>query len=317
MTIDQHIAAGIDLGSNTFRLLVASRTADKFKILAKKLATVRLGHGLAENQTLHDRPMEKGLEVLRGFRKIIDNYRPPKIRVCGTEALRMARNSHLFLKKAEKILQSKIDIITGEEEAHLSLMGVLSCWNESLPGNILLVDVGGGSTEFILADTSSGLTQVASTGMGVVGLTEKHLGSFQSDLETLDEELADNINNCLKELKISGQSSALNIVGCGGTATSMGGLDLNLASYNESMVHGHLLKYDAMEKLWNRLIVLPPEKRNEIPGLEEGRGQILPAGIRIYQVLLKILQLQEIRVSDSGLLEGILLSNFQDIAPLK
>jgi exopolyphosphatase/guanosine-5'-triphosphate,3'-diphosphate pyrophosphatase len=234
MTIDRHIAAGIDLGSNTFRLLVAICAADNMRVLDKKLVTVRLGRGLEENY-LHERAMEKGFEVLRIFRESLDHYQPQSIRSCGTEALRQAKNSHLFLRKAEEILQNKIDIVTGEEEAHLSLAGALSGSKEPLSGTFLLVDVGGGSTELLFTDQATGQTRVESIPLGVVGLTEKFLATPQPDITAIDSILSDTIGNALEKLKIFEKLPAVDIIGCGGTATSMAALDLNLTSYNESL----------------------------------------------------------------------------------
>jgi exopolyphosphatase/guanosine-5'-triphosphate,3'-diphosphate pyrophosphatase len=316
MTIDQHIAAGIDLGSNTFRLLVAICSAGNLNVLDKKLVTVRLGRGLAENKILHESAMEKGLEVLRIFRKSLDHYQPQSIRVCGTEALRQAANSYLFLQNAEEILQSKIDIVSGVEEAHLNLAGALSGCREPLSSTFLLVDVGGGSTELLFADQATGQTGVESMGLGVIGLTEKFLTASQPDIAAMDAILADTIANALEKLRFPGKLSAVNIIGCGGTATSLAALDLNLTSYNESLVHAHILLRNTMEELWSRLIVLPADRRNELPCLGEGRGEILPAGLRIYQMLLKLTQQDRMRVSETGLLEGILLSSISDISSL-
>jgi len=307
MTIDQHIAASIDLGSNTFRLLVAICSAGNLQVLDKKLATVRLGNGLKE-KLLHKRAMEKGHEVLRNFAKSLDHYQPHSIRICGTEALRQAGNSQIFLKKAEKILRHKIDIVSGEEEALLSLTGALSGYKGSSSGTFLLVDVGGGSTEFILANRATGKTRVESMDLGVIGLTEKFTAKPQPDTAAMDTMLAEIIGTGLKKLRFSKKEPTVNIMGCGGTATSMAALDLNLASYDESLVHGYLLKRDSIEELWNKLVALLPDKRNELPCLGEGRGEILPAGIRIYQVLLQLTEADSMRVSDTGLLEGILLS---------
>ena len=308
MTIDQHTAASIDLGSNTFRLLVAIHSNDSLRVLEKKLVTVRLGRNLQENH-LQERAMEKGLEVLRIFRDSLDHYQPQSIRICGTEALRQARNSQLFLQKAEKILQYKIDVINGEEEAHLSLSGALSGYKEPLSGTFLLVDVGGGSTELLFADTSTGQRRVESLGLGVVGLTEKFLSQPQPEIASMDDFLVETISNGIEKLQLPEKHSGINMIGCGGTATSMAALDLNLTSYNESLVHGHILHCNGMEELWSKLIVLPADKRNELPCLGKGRGEILPAGLRIYQVLLRLLQQDRVRVSDTGLLEGILLSS--------
>jgi exopolyphosphatase/guanosine-5'-triphosphate,3'-diphosphate pyrophosphatase len=104
------------------------------------------------------------------------------------------------------------------------------------------------------------------------------------------------------------------VIGCGGTATSMAALDLNLTSYNESLVHGHVLQSASIKKLWDKLIALPNHKRNALPCLGEGRGEIMPAGIRIYHVLLQLLEQEEMMVSDTGLLEGILLSSLSNPA---
>jgi len=311
MTIDQHIAAAIDLGSNTFRLLVAICSAGSLQVLDKKLVTVRLGQSLEKN-LLDERAMEKGFEVLRNFAEILDNYQPHSIRICGTEALRLAGNSRIFLQKAEKILRHTIDIVTGAEEGFLSLAGALSGYKEPLSGTFLLVDVGGGSTELIFADQTTGKIRVESMGLGVIGLTKKYITKSQPDIAEIDAVLAETISNGLNELNFSKKDTIVNIIGCGGTATSMAALDLNLTSYDESQVHGYILHRNSMEELWSKLITLPPDRRNELPCLGQGRGEILPAGIRIYLVILQLMQQNRMRVSDTGLLEGILLSTLQD-----
>ena len=256
--------------------------------------------------------MQKGCEVLRIFAKTWINTSRKTLRICGTEALRQARNSHLFLQKAEEILDTNIDIISGEEEARLSLAGALAGYRGPLSGPFLLVDVGGGSTELIFAEQATGQTRVESIDQGVISLTENYFATPQPDIAALDGLLTDSIGNALEKLKITEMHPAVNIIGCGGTATSMGALDLNLTSYNDSLVHGHMLQRNNIEEVWNKLIGLPADKRNALPCLGDGRGEILPAGIRIYQVLLKLMQQDRMRVSDTGLLEGILLSSIAD-----
>jgi exopolyphosphatase/guanosine-5'-triphosphate,3'-diphosphate pyrophosphatase len=309
MTIHQHVAAGIDLGSNTFRLLVANCTAGSLEVLAKKMETVRLGRGLEGKGLLHEDSMQKGLAVLRSFRETLALYQPQSLRICGTEALRQARNSPLFLGKAQEILQHPVDIISGEEEAALSLSGALAGFTEPFPSPLLLVDVGGGSTELVLAESPAGQTRAASVGLGVVRLTEKFLAASTPDPGPLDNQLAETLAAALEQLGLLQNKHPVQILGCGGTATSMAALDLNLTAYNSSLVHGHVLRKTAMEKLWNRLIALPADRRNRLPGLGEGRGEILPAGLRIYHILLQLLQQDRMRVSDTGLLEGIMLSS--------
>jgi len=305
---NHHIAAGIDLGSNTFRLLVADCSAGVMNVLAKNMATVRLGRGLAANGLLQEDAMQKGLDILRTFRETLDRHQPQHLRVCGTEALRRATNSRLFLRQAEEILQQPVDIIDGGEEARLSLAGALADYKKPLDSPLLLVDVGGGSTELVFAESSGGRTRVESLPLGVVELTERFIEATGAGLEHLDSLLAEILTAALKRLQLAKQQQPL-ILGCGGTATSMAALDLSLSVYNANLVHGYVLPCTALERLWRRLIVLTADERNKLPCLGDGRGEILPAGIRIYLVLLRLLQQERLRVSDTGLLEGILLSS--------
>ena len=311
MTIHQQIAAAIDLGSNTFRLLVADCSTGNIRVLAKKLATVRLGGAIAKNGLLQDEAIQRGYDVLHSFREILAHHKPQCLRVCGTQALRRARNSRLFLQRAEEILQQAVEIITGEEEARLSLAGAL--WRHSPPqdGSLLLVDVGGGSTELVLAAPPAAPAGAVSVPLGVVSLTESFLAVPGLDISDLDAHIEDILKHALEVLKLAGNSPSLPIIGCGGTATSMAALAQKLTVYDESLVHGYTLTRTAMAKLWDGMIVLPADMRNNLPCLGEGRGEILPAGIRIYLVLLRLLKRDRVRVSDTGLLEGLLLSCLQ------
>jgi exopolyphosphatase/guanosine-5'-triphosphate,3'-diphosphate pyrophosphatase len=308
MTNHQHLAAGIDLGSNTFRLLVANCTAGRLEVLAREMATVRLGRGLAENGLLHEESMRKGLAVLHTFRETLARYQLQSIRICGTHALRQARNSSLFLDKAAEILQHPVDIISGEEEARLSLAGALTGGSAPISGPLLMADVGGGSTELILAESPAGQTWAVSVGLGVVQLTEKFLAATHPDPAALDSLLAETLAAAFAQLPSLARQRALRVIGCGGTATSLAAIDLNLTTYNATLVHGYALRSDTMGKLWHRLVALPAAGRNALPCLGEGRGEILPAGLRIYHVLLQLLHQDRLTVSDTGLLEGIVLS---------
>ncbi|MDX1776178.1 MAG: hypothetical protein R3297_06325 [Desulfobulbales bacterium] len=308
MTIQQQTAAGIDLGSNTFRLLVAQCAPGRITVLSKKMATVRLGCGLQNSGLLAEGVMRKGFAALHSFRKTLNQYQPTSIRVCGTEALRQAGNSRLFLHKAEAILKHSITILDPEEEARLSLDGALSGIKETLSGPLLLVDVGGGSTELILATPGTGQTGMKSVGLGVIGLTEKYLTSPGQDPGRMDSLLSEALLSACNKLQLLDKQPLL-IIGCGGTATSMAALDLGLTCYNESLVHGHVLEKTSINRLWRKLTALPAAARNSLPCLGNGRGEILPAGIRIYFMLLKLLQQDRMRISDSGLLEGIMLSS--------
>ena len=306
------LAAGIDLGSNTFRLLVARCNAGRLEPLEKKLVTVRLARGLTGDKFLQEESLAKAFEVLASFRNILDLYAIRHLRICGTEALRTARNSDAFLQKAHDIMRHPIEIITSKEEAKLTLDGALAALKTARPDSILLVDVGGGSTELIYSEVSH-KTRIRSLPIGAVSLTEQFLHEpriKEGAVLKLQGSLIQSLQAAIDDLQPIDLNKKIIVLGSGGTATSMAALDLGLTTHDAALIQGHTLFSSKIDQLWQQLSNLTASERNLIPGLEDGRGEILPAGIRIYQVLLNLLQRHQILVSDSGLLEGIALSGF-------
>jgi exopolyphosphatase/guanosine-5'-triphosphate,3'-diphosphate pyrophosphatase len=307
MANSHSLAAGIDLGSNTFRLLVAHCNAGCLEPLEKKLVTVRLARGLTENKFLREENLAKAFEVLACFRKTLDPYSIRHLRICGTEALRTAQNSDFFLQKAHDIMDHPIEIITSKEEAELTLDGALAAFKTARPDTMLLVDVGGSSTELILSQVFHE-TRIWSIPIGAVSLTEQFLYEprIKKDaVRKLQGSLVQSLQPALNDLKLLNSKKEITLLGCGGTATSMAALDLNLTQYDADLVQGHILQSGRIDSLWDQLSMLAVSERNRISGLENGRGEILPAGIRVYQVLLELLDLKHMSVSDAGLLEGI------------
>jgi exopolyphosphatase/guanosine-5'-triphosphate,3'-diphosphate pyrophosphatase len=306
MANSHSLAAGIDLGSNTFRLLVAHCNAGRLEPLEKKLVTVRLARGLTENKFLREENLAKAFEVLACFRKTLDPYSIRHLRICGTEALRTAQNSDFFLQKAHDIMDHPIEIITSKEEAELTLDGALAAFKTARPDTMLLVDVGGSSTELILSQVFHE-TRIWSIPIGAVSLTEYlYEPRIKKDaVRKLQGSLVQSLQPALDELKVLDSKKEITLLGCGGTATSMAALDLNLTQYDADLVQGHIVQSGRIDSLWDQLSMLAVSERNRISGLENGRGEILPAGIRIYQVLLELLDLKHMSVSDAGLLEGI------------
>jgi exopolyphosphatase/guanosine-5'-triphosphate,3'-diphosphate pyrophosphatase len=316
------VAAGIDIGSNTFRLLIARVVDGRLTTVAKELATVRLGHNVTTHRMLAPEAIARALPVLQQFKIILDQWQPQYLRVCGTAALRMAGNSGEFLLLARKTLGVEIEIISGSEEALLNLVGTTVFMEEVGPGPILLVDVGGGSTELACivegAETGPNMEdrtpEVNSLPLGVVSLTEGFLHqpvTTAAETARLTEHIKEHLAAPLEKISSSMRQERPMIIGTGGTVTSMAALDLDLKKYDEQKVQGHMLTRSRLAELWQRLVSLSAAERNLLPGLEDGRGEVLLAGIRIYQVLLELQDKEQLTVSDAGLLEGILLSGLK------
>ena len=306
-TLNHDIVAGIDLGSNSFRLLIATRHRGKFVILAKELATVRLGRGMNETKILSAGSIRRGLDVVRQYRSIMDRFVPGDVRACGTQALRVATNSAEFLRPASEILGVEIEVISGEQEARLSLAGVLSSFRNRF-GSFLVADVGGGSTEIIFSGDNR--LQVNSLPLGAVSLTESLLrqdppgpGDIREARRLIRETL-------LPVLSRDGQ--IFRLVGSGGTATALAALSLELPEYDAERIQGFELKKKELDRLQTMLGHLSGDQRNDLPGLDHGRGEIIVAGALIYNELLDLLDADQIWISDGGLLEGIVLSLLPD-----
>jgi exopolyphosphatase/guanosine-5'-triphosphate,3'-diphosphate pyrophosphatase len=301
------IKAAIDIGSNSFRLLVAEVADSIPRILEKELVTVRLAQGVSTTGCLSGDVIDRGLRALQGFRNILDRYPVQSLRACGTEALRTASNSDMFLGRASEIIGSPVEILDGRQEALVTLAGVQGFLKIS--GPFFLVDAGGGSTEFIYTAAGTAPADVSSLsiGLGVVTLTEKFLHDNlpgSPEVEALENYIREKLTVVLADLVPVG--CEVPVVGSGGTITALAALDLGLTYYDEARVHGYHMTTEAIENLWRRLSKLSIAERNSIAGLQEGRGEIVLAGLKIYQVLLKMLKAEEIIVSDAGLLEGLI-----------
>lgn len=298
------IACGIDLGTNSFRLLVAAVNDGRIVPLHQELATVRLGQGLAENGgVMGPEAMARGLDALRSFRVVIDRLHPQRLRVCATHALRVAQNRNIFIEKAASILNAVVEVVSPAEEAILSLAGAQQVLGHATP--MLLADVGGGSSELAWRDQDNTIT--TSVEAGAVSLTERFLPlSGPARRESLT-----GLRQAIAGL-FAGQSiPCLPLVGSGGTATACAAWDLGLTLYDAKQVQGHRLTLSRVHGMIATLASMDREGRNRLPGMAEGRGEIALAGILIYEHLLVRATQETLTVSDAGLLEGILLSSLE------
>jgi exopolyphosphatase/guanosine-5'-triphosphate,3'-diphosphate pyrophosphatase len=296
--------AAIDLGSQTFRLAVARIVDNRPQVLVSKLNNVRLGQGLAVNERLSENAIKRGIETLRDFRKVLDKFRVSDVIVCGTAALRNAANAGEFmdLAGAEGF---NVKILSKDEEAFISVMGVRT----SLPDisdPFLVVDVGGGSSEVVLA-TKSNILFNWSLNIGAVNLTEKFIRTDPPLLEEL-EKLGFHIRQKLSDLPAKLPRSPKVMVGVGGTATTLVAMALGMEKYDPQRIRGYTLGTQELDKLLDCLSGMKIQARRCISGLESGRADIIIAGIAIFREILHMIEFKKLTVSDGGLLLGLLTS---------
>ncbi|TYP50876.1 Ppx/GppA phosphatase family protein [Thermosediminibacter litoriperuensis] len=301
-------AAVIDLGSNSVRLLVAEVEGGRVMPVFKDLVTTRLGEGVAETGLLSPESMESTLTAVLEFQKAALFAGCERITAFATSAVREAGNGQEFLKSIKERVGIEVRLLSGQEEAELSFLGARE--GLGLQGQALVVDIGGGSTELALG--SEKVEMSVSLPMGAVRWTQRFLKSDPPQAEEITA-LRHEARSLLSNFKdrFGGMKSPQGVtaVGVGGTLTSLAAVSLELKEYHWSKVHGCVLGLDAMEAITGKLCRLAPLERKKIAGLAPGRADIIAAGALIALEIMKFLELGSIIVSESDLMEGILLTN--------
>ena len=243
--------------------------------------------------------IERCLAILREFADTRSQYAPEKIAVVGTAALRVASNSADFIKPAEEILGTEIEIIAGEREASLVHTAVANSMTD-LPDPLLIVDVGGASTELIFG-TRATIERLVSLPIGAVRLAERHL---TSDPPTVSQQqtLLDDIDAHLSQFDVPKLKA---FVGTAGTATSIAAMELELDTYDAERVHGFKIQAGVLNASLARLFTLSCEERRRLPGLEAARADVILAGAAIYQRLFALTDAETMYTGDRGVRWGL------------
>ncbi len=302
--------AAIDVGSNTVRLLLGDVVQGKVQPIAYERRITRLKGGQTEDGLAQD-AMDRTLSALDSFSKTILKHNPDAITVVGTEALRSAPNRELFVDLVLQKTGLDLKIISGAEEATLSARGVLSVVAPT-PDHAIILDIGGGSTEIILTNGLDVLFR-HSCPLGVVRLAEMEFGSSVDEfigtiLKDLSRELS---TRQLMETACCPQTS---VIGTAGTVTTLAALDLEMTTYDWRRVNNHKLQAAIIDKYIHKLTPMSVQEREGLPGMEEGRGDLILPGLMVLKKLLQTFVKPELIVSDFGLLEGLILHSADNVA---
>ena len=314
--------ASIDIGTNTLRLLIAEINNKNLQPVYLKRIITRLGGDYKEETGMSPAAKERTIKALELFAEKINEYDVKEVKAVATSVVRRAKNKKDFLENVLKRTGIDVKIISGDEEARLSLLGVLSVIKaaadlKSMP-KCLVVDIGGGSTEFI-ATVGGKIAGAWSMEMGVVHLTENYLKTdppTKKELNTMENEIKGVIAN-LKDLMkkddclpsaFSLQPSAL-LIGTAGTITTLAAIDQGLKKYDPEKINNYILSYKAIKKIYQHLASLPLKQREAILSLEKGREEIIIPGAAIVLKAMENFGFDKMTVSDAGLLEGILLDS--------
>jgi len=292
--------ASIDIGSNTLLLLITQASGATLSAVVDECDFGRLGQGLAHTGRLDPESVRRSLKVVRRYREIMDEHELEGVACVGTQALREASNREDFATPAQEILGCPIEIIKGDREAQLVSTAILRDFPARCQGEVLCVDVGGASTEFIHLRAGE-LAHVKSIPIGAVRLSESFL---HADPASGDEirTLYEAIDKALEQIDLPPKAQ---IIGSAGTATSIASISLKLEKYQAKRIHGLSLPQGEVRTIASALLSMSVAQKRALPGLEPKRADIVAAGVAIYDRVLRAAHAKALTVSDRGVRWGL------------
>jgi exopolyphosphatase / guanosine-5'-triphosphate,3'-diphosphate pyrophosphatase len=301
--------AAIDCGTNSIRLLVADPPPDaggELVDLARRMEIVRLGQGVDRTGRLAPEAIERTRVALAGYAGQIEELGARRVRMVATSATRDAANADEFRDMVRATLGVDPEVITGAQEARLSFTGAV----RGLPtGRYLVVDIGGGSTEFVLgSSTVDELPVGISVDIGCVRMTERHLRDDpptgeQIAAATLDIEAA-----VEKALSVVGEPAGATLVGVAGTVTTVAGIALDLPEYDPVRIHHSSTSAGKVRQVADELLGMTHDQRLALPVMHPGRADVIGAGALILRLVVDRAGVPELVASEHDILDGIAYS---------
>lgn len=292
------IAAGIDIGSNSVRMVIAEvQGREILRVISSARESSRLASGICQTKVIAEGPFKKSIEILKNYKALIDKLNVTKVKTVATSAVREAENGEDFIDACNKIGVCA-NIISGKEEAEICLYGVKAGVKET-GAKIMIFDTGGGSTEFITAEKDS-ILFCESYKIGVVKLTD--MFDMKDGAKANMKDCSDYISEFFKKINIP--SLADTLIGTAGTATSLAAISMGLTSYEPAKINGYSIRKNEIEEILNAIVRTPYSERTSIKGLEKGREDLMIPGILITLEAMKKTGFDTLVVSGYGLREG-------------
>jgi exopolyphosphatase/guanosine-5'-triphosphate,3'-diphosphate pyrophosphatase len=306
------------MGTNSTRLLVAESDgggpAGPLKTVERHMHITRLGQGVNATRRLHPDAVERTLAVLRKYRDVMDSTGVEGVRATATSAVRDAANRDDLLRPAAEILGTTVETLSGQDEGRLTFLGATTGLDAPAPH--LVVDIGGGSTEFSVGTGTPpggrGAPEVAgilSVDVGCVRLTEAWLHSDPPAPEELSQAISvvgAYLADVDRDLPAAGQARTL--IGTAGTVTTVAAVEIGLAEYDPEVLHHFRLTREAAEDVFRTLATEPAADRRHNPGLEPARVDVIVGGAAVLVAVMRHWAFDEMIVSEADILDGLVRS---------
>lgn len=302
--------AAIDCGTNSLRLLIADvdTAAGTVRDLVRDMEIVRLGEGIDRTRRFSAAALDRTLAACRDYARRIDSLDVEKLRFVATSASRDATNRDEFFNGVRAVLGVDVEVVTGNEEAALSFAGATQelLANKEVAPPYLVVDIGGGSTEFVLGSTA--VDAAHSVDVGCVRLAERHLHSDPATAEEIRAARAD-VERALDLVEESVPlEAASTLVGLAGSVTTVAALALELPEYDPLRIHHSRVAASSVHEITSRLLSMSLAERKALPVMHPGRADVIAAGALVLDTIMRRVEAADVVVSEHDILDGIALS---------
>jgi exopolyphosphatase/guanosine-5'-triphosphate,3'-diphosphate pyrophosphatase len=293
--------AAIDCGTNSIRLLIADVVGDSLTDVARRMEIVRLGEGVDETGMLAPEAIARTRRALLGYAAEIAELGIDRVRMVATSASRDASNAADFRAMVRSVLRIDPEVITGDEEARLSFAGAVRGLDDAPP--FLIVDIGGGSTEFVTG--ASEISGAISVDIGCVRMTERHLRSDPptgAEIAAAEQDITAAVDRALAG--VPGRE-ARTLVGLAGSVTTVTALALDLPGYDASRIHHARVGYDAVAQVTGDLLAATVAQRLALPPMHPGRADVIGAGALILRIVMERSGQRTVIASEHDILDGM------------
>ena len=297
--------AAIDCGTNSIRLLIADIDGNNFREIVRDMEIVRLGQGVDETGQFHPDAIARTLAAVDKFAAEIAKRGVEKIRFCATSATRDATNRHLFVDGVRERLSIELEVISGDEEAALSFAGAIKDLDPS-NGPFLVVDIGGGSTEFVFG--TSTVEAARSVNIGCVRMTERHFASDPATAQQIELARTDIQAAIAEAAAVVPITKANTLVAVAGTATTVAAAALDLPEYDRYAIHLSRISAQQTHDAATMFAISTREQRLALGYMHPGRVDVIAAGSLVLSEIMKATGASEFVASESDILDGMAFS---------
>jgi exopolyphosphatase/guanosine-5'-triphosphate,3'-diphosphate pyrophosphatase len=297
--------AAIDCGTNSIRLLIADIDGNNVREVVRDMEIVRLGQGVDETGQFHPDAIARTLAAVDKFAAEIAKRGVEKIRFCATSATRDATNRHLFVDGVRERLGIELEVISGDEEAALSFAGAIKDLDPS-NGPFLVVDIGGGSTEFVFG--TSTVEAARSVNIGCVRMTERHFASDPATAEQIELARTDIQAAIAQAAAVVPITNAKTLVAVAGTATTVAAAALDLPEYDRYAIHLSRISAQQTHDAATMFATSTREQRLALGYMHPGRVDVIAAGSLVLSEIMKATGASEFVASESDILDGMAFS---------